>query len=166
MNKYLSEPSENPAENIYDLYGVINHFGSLNFGHYTANCYNEEAKSWFNFNDSSVTKISDPGSVNGYSQYGPDDIHNIHMTHEEEHLAQISSYSKQNHDSPYIKERIVTPAAYVLFYMRRGLTLNTLEDFKKIKITASDSADYIFEQAKLQDEAEASMKKGDGAISV
>lgn len=28
-------------EMLYDLYGVINHSGSLNFGHYTAKCLNE-----------------------------------------------------------------------------------------------------------------------------
>lgn len=27
---------------IYDLYAVTNHFGSLNGGHYTANCRNPD----------------------------------------------------------------------------------------------------------------------------
>lgn len=45
MNQYLNKenPNYDQLENIYDLYAVINHFGSLNFGHYTANCYNQEA---------------------------------------------------------------------------------------------------------------------------
>lgn len=42
---------------IYDLYGVVNHFGSLNSGHYTANCFNEIHQKWFNFNDSSVSEV-------------------------------------------------------------------------------------------------------------
>jgi len=63
MNLYLNKANANYStdDNIYDLYGVINHFGSLHFGHYTAHCYNEESESWFNFNDSTVTRIYDPG---------------------------------------------------------------------------------------------------------
>ena len=37
----------------YRLYGVINHYGSQHFGHYTASCIYEENK-WGYFNDSSV----------------------------------------------------------------------------------------------------------------
>ena len=39
---------------IYDLYGVVNHFGSLNGGHYTAYGKNPNGN-WYNFNDSSVS---------------------------------------------------------------------------------------------------------------
>ena len=43
---------------IYDLYGTINHFGSLVGGHYTSKCYNTYHKNWHRFNDSSVKKVS------------------------------------------------------------------------------------------------------------
>ena len=39
----------------YDLFGVVNHFGSLNGGHYTATCKNSIDDSWYYFNDSSVS---------------------------------------------------------------------------------------------------------------
>ena len=39
---------------IYDLYGVVNHFGNLNGGHYTAFGKNPDGN-WYNFNDSSVS---------------------------------------------------------------------------------------------------------------
>lgn len=45
---------------LYDLYGVTNHFGSLNGGHYTANCRNPDG-SWYNFNDSQVSGCGDKG---------------------------------------------------------------------------------------------------------
>jgi ubiquitin carboxyl-terminal hydrolase 4/11/15 len=48
---------------IYDLYAVSNHFGSLSFGHYTANCKNPLTGQWYDFNDSSVSKIDSPGDV-------------------------------------------------------------------------------------------------------
>lgn len=41
----------------YDLYGIVNHFGSLNGGHYTAACKGIDG-SWYNFNDSSVSSLS------------------------------------------------------------------------------------------------------------
>ena len=41
---------------VYDLYGVTNHYGSLNGGHYTANCRNPDGQ-WYNFNDSLCRKI-------------------------------------------------------------------------------------------------------------
>jgi ubiquitin C-terminal hydrolase len=43
---------------MYDLYAVSNHYGSLNGGHYTAMCKNPVAGSWFEFDDTSVKKIS------------------------------------------------------------------------------------------------------------
>ena len=39
----------------YDLFGVVNHFGSLNGGHYTATCKNSIDDSWYYFNNSSVS---------------------------------------------------------------------------------------------------------------
>ena len=54
QNEYKTVKEE---DLIYDLYGVVNHSGTLNFGHYTANCFNEAHQKWFNYNDSSVTEM-------------------------------------------------------------------------------------------------------------
>lgn len=43
------------VSSIYDLFGVVNHFGSLNGGHYTATCKNSIDGKWYYFNDSSVS---------------------------------------------------------------------------------------------------------------
>ena len=41
----------------YKLYGVVNHYGSQNFGHYTA--FGElDSGQWAEFNDSSVSSLS------------------------------------------------------------------------------------------------------------
>lgn len=71
---------ENADEHIYDLYGVVNHSGSLGGGHYTSMCFNEVEEKWFNFNDSFVTEVKPPD----------------------------------------VDKDLITPRAYVLFYMRRG----------------------------------------------
>ncbi|KAG8184550.1 hypothetical protein JTE90_012639 [Oedothorax gibbosus] len=42
----------------YALYGVVDHDGSNNSGHYTAKCRNPLTKEWSDFNDSRVTRAS------------------------------------------------------------------------------------------------------------
>ena len=68
---------------VYDLFGVINHYGRMGFGHYTAYCreWNEcgEMNSWSLFDDSNV--------------------------------------------SPVVGNKVVSAAAYVLFYRRRPSSL-------------------------------------------
>jgi ubiquitin C-terminal hydrolase len=39
----------------YDLFGVVNHYGNMGFGHYTAYAMNHQDKNWYTFDDSSVT---------------------------------------------------------------------------------------------------------------
>ena len=52
---------------LYDLYGVVNHHGSLYGGHYTAYCQNFLNKRWYEFNDSRVSEISKNDIVSAYS---------------------------------------------------------------------------------------------------
>ena len=42
----------------YDLAGVVNHYGNLGAGHYTAFCKNSEDNNWYEFNDSLVNKVN------------------------------------------------------------------------------------------------------------
>ena len=42
-----------------------------------------------------------------------------------------------------VKNEIVTPRAYVLFYKRRGFKCETSEDFEKIKIKSLGTADHL-----------------------
>jgi len=41
----------------YDLFGVINHYGSLEYGHYTSYCLNYHDNNWYEYNDRIVNKI-------------------------------------------------------------------------------------------------------------
>ena len=43
---------------IYDLYGVVNHFGNLNGGHYTSTIKSPLDNNWYYYNDSSVSSAS------------------------------------------------------------------------------------------------------------
>lgn len=50
-------------EEIYDLFAVDNHYGSLGGGHYTAAAKSFVDGEWYDYNDSSVSKIKDPTRV-------------------------------------------------------------------------------------------------------
>ena len=52
---YCNENVKKDYKNInYKLIGKINHYGSMNGGHYTADCYDINKKKWFNYNDTNV----------------------------------------------------------------------------------------------------------------
>lgn len=48
-----------PRNHKYDLYGVIQHIGSLNGGHYYSHTKNPVNNKWYEFNDESVLHIPD-----------------------------------------------------------------------------------------------------------
>jgi len=54
LSSYVS--GYNKKKYIYDLYGICNHSGSSQGGHYTAFVKNANGK-WYHFNDTSVTEI-------------------------------------------------------------------------------------------------------------
>ena len=56
MSVYLDHECWNKNDAKYSLYGIGNHSGSINFGHYYA--YIKINNSWYNFNDSSVSPHS------------------------------------------------------------------------------------------------------------
>ena len=39
----------------YDLYGIVNHYGSLSFGHYVSIVKNLEENKWYKYDDSART---------------------------------------------------------------------------------------------------------------
>lgn len=58
--KSLSEKGK--KELLYDLFAVVNHYGNLGFGHYTAYAKDEASQKWYCFDDSSVME-EDPDNV-------------------------------------------------------------------------------------------------------
>lgn len=54
------------TNDLYELYGVVQHYGSQSGGHYTSICNNNGT--WYEFNDNSVFKIEDE-YVNSNSAY-------------------------------------------------------------------------------------------------
>lgn len=59
--RIVPECTWNKDKIVYDCFGVINHYGSMHFGHYTAFAKNNGK--WYCYDDSTVTKVDDPRSV-------------------------------------------------------------------------------------------------------
>jgi len=52
----------------YELYAVSNHFGSLEFGHYTAFAKTKD-DAWYHFDDTSTSKVVSEGSLVSRASY-------------------------------------------------------------------------------------------------
>ncbi|XP_063751827.1 putative ubiquitin carboxyl-terminal hydrolase 50 isoform X2 [Eleginops maclovinus] len=50
-------------DKTYTLYGMVNHYGSLRGGHYTATILSDEDKTWYEFNDAHVDKVEEQPSA-------------------------------------------------------------------------------------------------------
>ena len=50
--------NKNKEQIIYELYGVVNHYGTMGGGHYTAYCKNFLNNKWYEFDDSRVSEVS------------------------------------------------------------------------------------------------------------
>lgn len=48
---------EKEMKTNYELYGVINHYGSYGAGHYTAYCKNFLEDEWYHYDDTNVEAI-------------------------------------------------------------------------------------------------------------
>ena len=59
MGKYIHYKENENSDNIYDLFAVSNHDGSLEGGHYIAYCKNYFENKWYNFNDAIVSEINE-----------------------------------------------------------------------------------------------------------
>ncbi|RVE52557.1 hypothetical protein evm_002676 [Chilo suppressalis] len=57
-----------PANPLYDLYAVSNHYGSMEGGHYTAYCKSSVYGKWYKYDDHVVTEIS-AGEVKSSAAY-------------------------------------------------------------------------------------------------
>ncbi|CAB4022989.1 Ubiquitin carboxyl-terminal hydrolase 8, partial [Paramuricea clavata] len=65
LSKFVLGPNKSLR---YNLYGVSNHYGSMQSGHYTAFCKSTYDRKWYKFDDSDVTSMSE-SSVKSSAAY-------------------------------------------------------------------------------------------------
>ncbi|KAK1694163.1 hypothetical protein QYE76_010860 [Lolium multiflorum] len=59
MSKYAKHTSRGDQPPIYELYSVINHYGGLGGGHYSAYAKLVEEDNWYHFDDSHVSSVNE-----------------------------------------------------------------------------------------------------------
>lgn len=59
MSKYVKPTSRGDQHPVYELYAVINHYGGLGGGHYSAYAKLVEEDNWYHFDDSHVSSVNE-----------------------------------------------------------------------------------------------------------
>ncbi|XP_062204947.1 ubiquitin carboxyl-terminal hydrolase 9-like isoform X2 [Phragmites australis] len=59
MSKYVKQTSRGDQCPMYELYAVINHYGGLGGGHYSAYAKLVEEENWYHFDDSHVSSVNE-----------------------------------------------------------------------------------------------------------
>lgn len=62
INTFVDIPLKLDWKDSFELYGICNHMGGSNGGHYTAYCKNNN-KNWYKFNDNIVTQIDESNLI-------------------------------------------------------------------------------------------------------
>eukprot|EP01012_Entosiphon_sulcatum_P055458 TRINITY_DN7742_c0_g1_i1.p1 TRINITY_DN7742_c0_g1~~TRINITY_DN7742_c0_g1_i1.p1 ORF type:complete len:443 (+),score=35.98 TRINITY_DN7742_c0_g1_i1:24-1331(+) len=60
LSEFIDRSSPFHDASTYSLFAVINHYGSMHGGHYTAVCKHPMNKTWYEFNDSHVRPLPEP----------------------------------------------------------------------------------------------------------
>ncbi|KAL4493459.1 hypothetical protein ABPG72_007467 [Tetrahymena utriculariae] len=70
VSQFIQSSADNSVKNSkYELFGIVNHSGSLSGGHYTSESLNPYDGKWYNYNDSHAGSISQE-SINRYQSSG------------------------------------------------------------------------------------------------
>ncbi|KAL4445628.1 hypothetical protein ABPG74_006179 [Tetrahymena malaccensis] len=70
VSQFIQSSTDNSVKNSrYELFGIVNHSGSLSGGHYTSESLNPYDGKWYNYNDSHAGSISQE-SINKYQSSG------------------------------------------------------------------------------------------------
>lgn len=65
---YVDKPDSKTCY-LYDLFGIVNHYGTMNRGHYMSTVRNERTGEWIQYDDSScklLTKFNEVHTNNAY----------------------------------------------------------------------------------------------------
>ena len=106
LTKYLAKDADRSRSNVYELYGVLVHYGSVLAGHYYAFLRTSTSTEWFLFNDTQVTKSTELKAIK--DNYGGE----VPLT---AHQKQALQYRYRRRAGPHYKPY----SAYMLVYVRK-----------------------------------------------
>ncbi|KZV22450.1 ubiquitin carboxyl-terminal hydrolase 9 [Dorcoceras hygrometricum] len=59
LSRYVKSNDASEGSHVYELYAISNHYGGLGGGHYSAYCKLIDDRSWYHFDDSHVSAVSE-----------------------------------------------------------------------------------------------------------
>ena len=68
LDKYILKNEKKGSQN-YRLYAISNHSGTLDGGHYIANCRHVSSNKWFKYDDTDVKEVHDLASLKSPTSY-------------------------------------------------------------------------------------------------
>ena len=97
------EKKEEKKKLMYDLYGVVNHSGSIGFGHYYAYCKNKKDGKWYEHNDSMVSEMNPSGIVTSaayllFYERRDSPVYHVYQTHSEEEKKILAKRAKEQQE--------------------------------------------------------------------
>jgi hypothetical protein len=69
FSDFLPDTQDPLSPPVYDLFAISNHYGSMGGGHYTAYAKHRTDGKWYNYDDRSVSPVSDPTTVKTSAAY-------------------------------------------------------------------------------------------------
>lgn len=66
LTSFMSGPLQPDCRPRFDLYAVVNHFGTVGGGHYTAYARHKPTKTWNYFDDCSVQENKCPDDIDSH----------------------------------------------------------------------------------------------------
>ncbi|OHT10172.1 hypothetical protein TRFO_20642 [Tritrichomonas foetus] len=123
LTQFLAHDApDREKNNLYDLYGVLVHSGGVYGGHYNAFLRTSTENQWFNFNDSTVTRVSRDRAI--HDNYGTDSTTSTAAVNSSSfdflgtkydsihhNLPETSGHKKTNHSG-------LSSSGYMLIYVR------------------------------------------------
>ena len=156
LNSYLSFPEvidlapysvDKDKTNLYELFGVLIHWGTISSGHYFAYLRTSKEKRWYMFNDSTVIEVSFEEVIK--AGYGGFIRENIDVSHE-------------NHQDSQIEKKY---SAYLLIYVCKAAVNEIFNPVEKSDIPKS-VFDFINQKIKTEMELELERQGKNDSIDV
>ncbi|RNA25626.1 ubiquitin carboxyl-terminal hydrolase 8 isoform X2 [Brachionus plicatilis] len=69
LNRFLTGPTVSGVSNNYRLYGITNHIGTMDGGHYISMCRHLEMDRWVKYDDSDVKELSSTSALKSPASY-------------------------------------------------------------------------------------------------
>lgn len=132
LTKFMTSTAAQARQNVYELFGVLVHSGSIGVGHYYAFLRPTLEKQWFKFDDATVTQVTEREAIDenfgGKNEKGIDKAYSAYM------LIYV-----RKEDAPSLYEPV--PDEFIPIHIREWIMANQAESTELDHVVQPDSVD-------------------------